>query len=585
CTSFCQTGWYSSPAVADLDNDGQPEVIYGSYDLVVLNGMTGALRARAPNGSRVWPGVAIADLNNDGTKEIIVGRGSNQVTVYHFVPPSTLSVVWTRNPFVNHCSGNGCEVRTLAVEDLESDGQLEVIVGRASGGDDEQIQVFDANGNVRAGFPARHVGEQGFGWGMYNENITVGDLDNDGFKEIYGPTDTHYITAVDRNGNGLPTNPMFNDIETDPPIPHPWARVGVHVDLAADVEGFAECGVQHRPNFANSAPAIADVNGDGIKELIVIGDVYNCDIGDPDGDLYHLPWILKMDRSRWTGSGFDWTVIPTAEPNSGPKSQDFDVIQNDVQNAVVADLDNDGFKEILYPSYDGRLHAYWLDKTEHGSWPYAVPGAGIHFASEPIVADIDADGQAEVIFTSWPQEGSGQVGQLHILSSQGVPLQTISLPPSFPAGDINGGLAAPTIANIDADADLEIVVGTMSSGAVAYDLAGSASARVLWGTGRGGYRRTGAVTDVSDLAITKTDGQTTAVPGSPISYTIVASNTSGGAVTGAVVADTFPAAVTGVTWICGASAGSSCVVGSGAGNINRTVNLLAGGTVTFTATG
>ena len=28
--------------------------------------------------------------------------------------------------------------------------------------------------------------------------------------------------------------------------------------------------------------------------------------------------------------------------------------------------------EILYSSYDGRVHAYWLDKTEHGNWPYAV---------------------------------------------------------------------------------------------------------------------------------------------------------------------------------------------------------------------
>ena len=39
--SWCQTGWYASPAVADLDNDGQAEVIWGAYDLVVLNGNNG----------------------------------------------------------------------------------------------------------------------------------------------------------------------------------------------------------------------------------------------------------------------------------------------------------------------------------------------------------------------------------------------------------------------------------------------------------------------------------------------------------------------------------------------------------------
>src|SRR5690349_23176733 len=80
--SWCQTGWYASPAVADLDGDGQAEVIWGSYDLVVLRGSDGALRARAVSANRVWPGVVVADLDGDGTPEIVVGRNSDQVTVY-----------------------------------------------------------------------------------------------------------------------------------------------------------------------------------------------------------------------------------------------------------------------------------------------------------------------------------------------------------------------------------------------------------------------------------------------------------------------------------------------------------------------
>jgi hypothetical protein len=269
-----------------------------------------------------------------------------------------------------------------------------------------------------------------------------------------------------------------------------WGKVGVHVDHAVDLRGYANCGTEHRPNFANSAPAISDVNGDNTLEIVVVGDVYNCDIGDPDGDLYHLPWILKLDRTRWSGSGYNWTTIPAASPGSGPLSQDYNVIQNSVTNAVVADLDNDGLKEILYPSYDGKLHAYWLDKTEHGNWPYNVPGSGIRFAGEPIVADLDNNGQAEVIFTSWPQNGGNRVGQLHILDSQGNSLYAVDLP--APKGDNwNGGLGAPTLDNIDADPDLELVIGTVSSGVVAYDLPGTANARILWGTGRGSYKRTG----------------------------------------------------------------------------------------------
>ena len=49
-SSWCETGWYSSPAVADLDGDGIPEVIASAYSIVVLSGDTGALRWRVASG-------------------------------------------------------------------------------------------------------------------------------------------------------------------------------------------------------------------------------------------------------------------------------------------------------------------------------------------------------------------------------------------------------------------------------------------------------------------------------------------------------------------------------------------------------
>jgi hypothetical protein len=255
-----------------------------------------------------------------------------------------------------------------------------------------------------------------------------------------------------------------------------------------DVRGYANCGVEHRPNFADSAPIIADVNGDGTAEIIVVGNVYNC-AASPYQSLYQMPFIFRLDRTRWSGSGFDWTAIPVPGPNSGPQAEDYNVIESAVPNAVAADLDGDGRKEILFPSYDGKLHAYWLDKTEHGSWPYDVPGAGIRFAGEPAVADLDNDGRAEVLFTSWPQKAGNGVGQLHILNYLGVQLHAIDLPVA--AGTWNGGLAAPTLANIDADPDLELVAGTSHSGVVAYDLPNTANARLLWSTGRGSGKRSG----------------------------------------------------------------------------------------------
>ncbi len=68
----------------------------------------------------------------------------------------------------------------------------------------------------------------------------------------------------------------------------------------------------------------------------------------------------------------------------------------------------------------------------------------------------------------------------------------------------------------------------------------------------------------ADLRISKTDGQTTAVPGTLLTYTIVVTNAGPSAVTGATVSDTLPAQLTGASWTC-----ASCPPSSGSGDDQR----------------
>lgn len=88
-----------------------------------------------------------------------------------------------------------------------------------------------------------------------------------------------------------------------------------------------------------------------------------------------------------------------------------------------------------------------------------------------------------------------------------------------------------------------------------------------------------------DLSITKTDGVTTVYRGGSVTYTVIVTNNGTYAVTG-TIADAVPAAVTGVTWTCSATSGSSCGAASGSGNsISTTATLAAGGTATYTVNG
>jgi hypothetical protein len=487
CTSWCQTGWYSSPAVADLDNNGSLEVIAGSYSLFILNGSNGTLKqsAIAPpaSGARIWPDIVLADLENDGDLEIVAAYGAGYVRVFNH----NGVLVWSRQP----TPGN--ELRSLGVYDLDHDGDLEIMV--ASTVNNNQWWVYEHNGDLRAGSWPQHSPDSdvnGYTAGAYNQNLAAADLTGDGLAEIIGPNDTHYIAAFHADGSQVRANAIYG---RNPDSSNKyWSRVGVHVQHSVDLVGYANCGVQHRPNFAHSAPVINDLDNNGTLEIITVGNVYNCGT-DPYTDLYEMPFIFNADRTRWSSGGYDWSAIPTPDQDAAPLSEDWEEIQNSHPNPVIADLDNDGNKEILYSSYDGRLHAYWLDKTEHGDFPYRVysPQSGrITFSSEPAVADLDNDGQAEIIFTTWVENEVNGTGSLIMLNSRGQLLQSVSLPQALDSNSWNGGLAAPTLANIDGDADLEVIVNTAASGVVAYDLPGTANARVLWGTGRGNYWRSGS---------------------------------------------------------------------------------------------
>ncbi len=93
---------------------------------------------------------------------------------------------------------------------------------------------------------------------------------------------------------------------------------------------------------------------------------------------------------------------------------------------------------------------------------------------------------------------------------------------------------------------------------------------------------TDTLTPQADLAITKTDGVGSATPGGSTTYTIVAANNGPSDVFGAPVVDLLPAAVTGATFTAVGTGGAAGFSPSGSGNINETIDLPAGATVTYT---
>ncbi|MFH0860479.1 MAG: PQQ-binding-like beta-propeller repeat protein [Candidatus Altiarchaeota archaeon] len=118
----------SSPAVADLDDDGYYEIIFGSNDnvLYVINA-SGWKVMRYTTNDPIESTPAIADLNGDGTLEIIVGSNDRRLYVLNY--PIGGRWLYTTNGSVRS---------SPAVADINGDGSLEIIVGS----DDGSVYVF-----------------------------------------------------------------------------------------------------------------------------------------------------------------------------------------------------------------------------------------------------------------------------------------------------------------------------------------------------------------------------------------------------------------------------------------------------------
>ncbi|WP_139559299.1 FG-GAP-like repeat-containing protein [Methylotetracoccus oryzae] len=478
--TWCETAWYSSPALVDVDRDGILDVVASAYSLFALNGANGNLIWRVGDTSRrTWPGIVVADIDQAGGAEIITAQSGGYLTVYNLAGQTK----WQRQPTTG-------ELRGVLAADLDGNGgKLELTVTAAVSAK-TNTWVYNSNGILRTGWPQLN-NENGYAWGVFNANAAAGNLDSSDTRlEIVVPSDVHYINAYKPNGV-----PLRVSNSTYPGKTY-WGKVGVWENLSIEKRGFGDCdgtrAESYLANFATGPAVIADLNGDGVREVAVTGNMYNCQIGYPPSQ-YTALFIFNKNRTRFNSSGYDWRTIPI---NTGtPLAEDYNLIESAMSNPAVADLDGDGKKEILFASYDGRMHAYWLDKTQHGSWPYSIYKSSegfIRFASEPTIADLDSDGKSEVIFASWVQKGTFHTGKLHILSADGQPIYEVDLPDAVD-GNWNGVMAAPTLGNIDADADLEVVLNTMASGIVVYDLPGTAHAVVRWGTGRGNFLRNGAL--------------------------------------------------------------------------------------------
>lgn len=340
----------NTPSVTDVDGNGDIIIVAGSADLYlhVLN-KDGTLRWKYFAMDTIWSSPAFADVNNDGRKEIIVGTdftpgmvcNPNSITPF----PETNSYYEDARGFLYafpadptfvadpiYCARDGGKVigfgkgflwavrfdqsifSSPAVADLDGDGTLEVIVGSGCfyGGNPKPgkwVKIFNAtNGTEKMTLNAPEC---------VASSPAIGDITGDGKPEI--------VVAVASGGSN------------NPPVPIPptggrlvaWQYDNPNPLWNIVVQGATQEQADMSEPFNN--PLIADIDGNGSHEVLVIVQnsvmIYNgtgqsLTASCPTGGLIAQDCKLSGKKSM-----FMWTPIRNTP--------------------AIADIDNDGKLEIV----------------------------------------------------------------------------------------------------------------------------------------------------------------------------------------------------------------------------------------------
>jgi len=349
---------YGPPVVGQLNDDNGdgninaqdvPDIVYSTIyggGLVSVNGQTGQIQWVSNAVSNGFSGQAIGDVDGDGIPEIAAANGPTRVVLMD----NTGAQIWAADA--------GSMPLTYfmypSIADMDNDGLAEIIIGSA---------IFNHDGTLAG------KGPHGVGGcpnqSTYNAEGSISipvDIDGDGQLEIVVGNAAYEkdgsVVWYNGTADGIPAVADM-DLDGQPEIVVISGNSAWTLETDGTPTGWST-------SFPNTnylgPPAIDDLDGDGQPDFVLVGSG-------------------EMRAYRWDGSVIWTQTVQDMSGAAGP---------------ILFDFELDGYPEVVYADettvriFNGLDGSVKLMSNEHQST------TGFE---NPIVADVDADGQVEIVMT------------------------------------------------------------------------------------------------------------------------------------------------------------------------------------------
>ncbi len=464
------------PVLADLDDDGDYDILAGSYTNLYRYENTGTVNSPAWTATSAWtysgvsgncPMPVISDLDGDGDYDLFITYNNGNTYALENTGNATRPS-WTAKADWNPPTGSGLQQPIAADLDNDGDDDLLLTAGATTvyentgyiplipnadfgaipinGGAPLSVQFIDRstkNATIWAwdfendGIidsaeknPAHIYSDKG----KYTVNLTVGNAagtnsqKKTGIITVYLPPVANF-SATPVSGN-QPLTVTFSDLSENQPLSWLWDFGDGSTSTSQNPAHAYIIAGNYTVNLTVTNPAGSSslTRADSITVLVTIGPVY-------------------LARSSWD--------VPSVGMRAAP---------------TFADLDGDGDSDLLIGEKTGNTYGYEnTGSAGSPTWTAKATWNAPDIGDEAVlsVADLDGDGDYDILIggktgITYGYENTGSAGS---------PAWTAKS--TWNAPDI-GDYAGPSFADLDDDGDYDILIGGKTGITYGYENTGSA---------------------------------------------------------------------------------------------------------------